>query len=52
MRKKKYILYFAAAAAAAGLGLGACSPTEGDGVICVSRTADSGERGLRVRNRV
>lgn len=29
MRKKKYILYFAAAAAAAGLGLGACSPGTG-----------------------
>ena len=29
MRKKKYILYFAAAAAAAGLGLGACSSGTG-----------------------
>ena len=29
MRKKKYILYFAAAAAAASLGLGACSPGTG-----------------------
>ena len=54
MRKKKYILYFAA-------GCGRPWPwrvlarhryAEGDGVICVSRTADRGERGLRVRNRV
>ena len=56
MRKKKYILYFAAAAAASRpltwRVLARHRYTEGDGVICVSRTADSGERGLRVRNRV
>ena len=67
MRKKKYILYFAAAAAAAGprpwaaRGGGRPWPwrvlarhrcAEGDGDICVSRTADRGERGHRVRNRV
>ena len=53
MRKKKYILYFAAAAAAAGLGLGACSPGTGaQKETASSVSADRSERGLRVRNRV
>lgn len=56
MRKKKYIFIFCRSR---GCGrpwtwrvLARHRYTEGDGVICVSRTADSGERGLRVRNRV